>query len=152
LGDWLPTPSLSLDRFIPAKLKKWEIDKKDFATIIGFSGTMIPGSVMAGVKFANDQMSEEPEDISDELLGYVPSDFSPSTAPVVDDEHENTIPVLDEPLDDEETPGLAVVADTEEQAEGSMEASGRINPLLEGHYAFVIVEPNQTMGGIAVQQ
>src|SRR5690606_7876565 len=30
LGAWLPTPSLSLDRFIPAKLKNWEIGKKDF--------------------------------------------------------------------------------------------------------------------------
>ncbi|QEM83462.2 DUF4781 domain-containing protein [Halomonas binhaiensis] len=152
LGDWLPTPSLSLDRFIPAKLKKWEIDKKDFATIIGFSGTMIPSSVMAGVKLANEHMSEEPEDIDDELFGYVPSDFSPSTAPVVDAERENATPVLDKQPGVEEAPGLAVVEDIESQADSVAEDGGRINPLLEGSYAFVIVEPNQTLGGIAVQQ
>ncbi|WP_417330405.1 hypothetical protein [Halomonas cupida] len=148
LGARLGAPVSTKVPFIGDLMK---MQKRDVATIIGFSGTMIPGSVMAGVKFANEHMSEEPEDIDDELPGYVPSDFSPSTVPVVDGERENATPVLDEQPGAEEASGLAMVEDIGEQP-GVAEDGGRINPLLEGRYTAVIVGPNQSLGGIAVQQ
>ncbi|MFM9272193.1 hypothetical protein ACJ7V3_18345 [Halomonas elongata] len=124
-----------------------KMQKRDVATIAAFSLPLMSGTAVAALRSGGEE-----EKIGPELPGYVPSDFSPPEPPQVGEETDNS-PVLDDghlnPESEEQY--ASIIADprtVEEIAQGE----GRINPDYEGRYPRVIVESNQTMGGIAVRQ
>ncbi|MFQ3786228.1 DUF4781 domain-containing protein [Halomonas sp. A29] len=53
----------------------------------------------------------------------------------------------------DEQQGWVMARYVDEHGTGAMgDDGGRLNPALDGHYTAIIVQPNQTMGGIAVSQ
>ncbi|WP_146010702.1 hypothetical protein [Halomonas heilongjiangensis] len=58
-----------------------KFNKRDVATLIGFTGTLIPAAALGMKDHFEEQVNTEVEDIDPELFGYVPSDFSPPETP-----------------------------------------------------------------------
>ncbi|UYG04671.1 hypothetical protein OCT51_04690 [Halomonas sp. LR3S48] len=87
VGSWLSSHMPQLSGIA-------KFNKRDVATLIGFTGTLIPAAAMGMKDYFNDQINTEDEDIDSELSGYVPSDFSPPQTPPSGGKADNVPPRL----------------------------------------------------------
>ncbi|MGR2737940.1 hypothetical protein ACUY1T_05770 [Billgrantia sp. Q4P2] len=75
-----------------------KFNKRDVATLIGFTGTLIPAAAMGMKDHLDEQVNTEAEEIDPELFGYVPSNFSPPETPPAGEKADNVpLRLADEP-------------------------------------------------------